>query len=86
MVNDRPLKTHYQKENKMRLWEPKQGPPRNPKYDQIIAMRKEGYTYDAIAYLLTVHRQTVASICQTNKLGGKINSMISNTYKNSPQQ
>jgi len=69
----------------MKLWEPKQGPPRNPKYDQIISMRKKGYTYDAIAYLLIVSRQTVASICQTNNLGGKINSMISDTYKSNPQ-
>jgi len=50
----------------------KPGRPRYEAYDKILTMRLEGHTYDAISILLSVHRQTVATICQNNKLGGRI--------------
>lgn len=53
----------------------KPGRPRCEEYEEIIRMRKDGHTYDAISYLLEVPRTTIASICQKEKLGGKIKNI-----------
>ena len=53
------------------------GPKRIEKYDEVIKLRLDGHTYDAISYFLGTPRTTIASICQKNKIGGKI--------KNSPK-
>ena len=51
----------------------KPGRPRIEEYEDILSMRREGYTYDAISILLNIPRTTIASICQINNLGGKVN-------------
>ena len=48
------------------------GPKTISKYNEVLKLRLDGHTYDAISYLLEVPRTTIASICQKNKLGGKV--------------
>lgn len=48
----------------------KSGPKPNLKYNEIIELRLEGYSYDKISYLLNIPRQTIATICQKHfKIG-----------------
>lgn len=54
----------------------KPGRPHCDEYDEIIKLRLDGFTYDAISYLLEVPRTTIASICQKNKLGGKVKEKL----------
>jgi len=50
----------------------KAGRPVCEEYQEVIKLRLEGHTYDAISYFLGTPRTTIASICQRNKIGGKI--------------
>lgn len=49
------------------------GRPRCPEYDEILAMRRDGHTYDSIAYLIGISKSTVASACQKAGLTGRGN-------------
>jgi len=48
------------------------GRPRIELYNKVLQMRQEGFIYDSISIMLNIHRQTIASICQLHKLGGRI--------------
>ena len=56
----------------------KAGRPHCDEYNEIIKLRLDGFTYDAISYLIEVPRQTIATICQKNNLGGKIKEKKTN--------
>lgn len=49
------------------------GPKNIPSHAQVLYLRKCGHSYDGISHLLSVHRATVASICQKHGLGGRRN-------------
>lgn len=49
------------------------GPKNIVSYAQVIYLRKAGHSYDGISHLLSIHRATVASICQKHGLGGRRN-------------
>lgn len=42
----------------------KAGRPKHPLHEEVLKLRAQNNTYDAISLLLNMHRQTVASICQ----------------------
>lgn len=55
----------------------KVGRPKHPLRAEILRLRYQGHTYDAISYFTNVSRQTIATICRRNFLGGRIKTQQS---------